>query len=61
MYDQLADPSSASIKQDVIYDDPESARDIPAFIEFHCLDVDEILDPIDSFSEYLSCRLSVLV
>ena len=52
---------SLSIKQGRKYDDPESARDIPAFIEFHRLDVDEILDPIDSFSMYSSCQLLVLV
>ncbi|KIM74861.1 hypothetical protein PILCRDRAFT_691729 [Piloderma croceum F 1598] len=34
------------------YDDPESARDIPTFIEFHRLDVDEILDPIDPFKTF---------
>ena len=42
---------SLSIKQGVKYDDPESAKDIPTFIEFHGLKVDEILDPLDSFSE----------
>jgi hypothetical protein len=52
---------SLSIKQGIKYDDPESARDIPTFIEFHRLDVDEILDPIDSFSKYPCCHLSVLV
>ena len=41
---------SMSIKQGVKYDDPISARDIPTFIEFHKLNVDEILDPLDSFS-----------
>lgn len=41
---------SMSIKQGVKYDSPESARDIPAFIQFHGLDVSEILDPLDSFS-----------
>ena len=47
---------SLSIKQGCKYDDPESARDIPTFIEFHRLDVDEILDSIESFSKYLvSC------
>lgn len=43
---------SMSIKQGIKYDDPESAKDIPAFIQFHNLKTDEILDPIDSFSEY---------
>jgi phosphatidylserine decarboxylase len=52
---------SLSIKQGRKYDDPESARDIPTFIEFHRLDVDEILDPIESFSMYPSCHLSALV
>ena len=33
--------------------DPESAKGIPAFIEFHGLLVEEILDPIDSFSAFL--------
>ena len=52
---------SISIKQGIKYDDPESAHDIPTFIEFHRLDVDEILDPIDSFSKYPRCHLPVLV
>lgn len=41
---------SLSIKQGAKYDSPESAREIPAFIEFHKLNVDEILDPLPSFS-----------
>ncbi|KAJ3497878.1 hypothetical protein NLJ89_g10292 [Agrocybe chaxingu] len=45
---------SLSIKQGVKYDDPESAKEIPAFIEFHSLNVDEILDPLDSFSKKLN-------
>ena len=45
---------SLSVKQGIKYDDPASARDIIPFIEFHRLNVDEILDPIDSFSKYLS-------
>jgi len=40
---------SLSIKQGIKYDDPESAKGIPAFIEFHGLKVEEILDPLDSF------------
>jgi len=43
---------SLSIKQGVKYDDPESAKDIPTFIEFHGLKVDEILDPLDSFKSF---------
>ena len=38
------------IKKGVNYDDPKSAKGIPAFIQFHGLKVDEILDPLDSFS-----------
>ena len=43
---------SLSIKQGIKYDSPESARDIPPFIEFHKLNVDEILKPINEFSMY---------
>jgi len=43
---------SLSIKQGLKYDDPESARDIPAFIEFHNLNVDEILEPVPSFKTF---------
>jgi hypothetical protein len=45
---------SLSIKQGLKYDSPESARDIPSFIHFHGLKVDEILEPISSFSMSLS-------
>jgi hypothetical protein len=45
---------SLSIKQGVKYDSPESAREIPAFIEFHKLNVDDILDPLPSFSRSTS-------
>ena len=41
-----------SVKQGIKYDAPESAKDIPAFIEFHNLDTSEILDPIDSFKNF---------
>lgn len=34
------------------YDDPESAKEIPSFVKFHRLNVDELLDPLDSFSEF---------
>ena len=43
---------SMSIKQGIKYDSPESARDIPSFIEFHNLNVEEILDPLSSFSMF---------
>jgi hypothetical protein len=41
---------SLSIKQGIKYDSPESAYGIQAFIEFHKLNVDEILNPLSSFS-----------
>lgn len=43
---------SLSIKQGAKYDSPESARDIPSFIEFHKLQVNEILEPISSFKTF---------
>ena len=45
---------SLSIKQGLKYDAPESVRDIPPFIEFHNLNTEEILDPLESFSPFLS-------
>lgn len=47
-----------SIKQGVKYDHPASARDIPAFIAFHNLKVDEILEPLDSFSKQFIMSIS---
>ncbi|KAI0771332.1 phosphatidylserine decarboxylase-domain-containing protein [Trametes elegans] len=43
---------SLSIKQGIKYDAPESARDIPAFIAFHRLNVDEILEPLENFKTF---------
>ncbi|KAI0715741.1 phosphatidylserine decarboxylase-domain-containing protein, partial [Cerioporus squamosus] len=43
---------SLSIKQGMKYDSPDSARDIPTFIAFHRLNVDEIRDPLDSFKTF---------
>ncbi|KAJ7767304.1 phosphatidylserine decarboxylase-domain-containing protein [Mycena metata] len=43
---------SLSIKQGVKYDSPESARDIPNFIEFHQLKVEDILEPLSSFKTF---------
>lgn len=40
---------SMSVKQGIKYDSPESKLEIPTFIAFHNLNVDEILDPINSF------------
>lgn len=42
---------SLSIKQGRKYDSPESAKEIPSFIQFHQLNVAEILESIDSFSK----------
>lgn len=50
---------SLSMKQGVKCDAPESAKDIPVFIEFHRLKIDEILDPLDSFSMLFSYRRSI--
>lgn len=47
---------SLSIKQGIKYDDPESTRDILPFIAFHQLNVDEILEPIESFSTCIRCN-----
>ncbi|KAJ7737768.1 phosphatidylserine decarboxylase-domain-containing protein [Mycena maculata] len=43
---------SWSIKQGLKYDSPESAREIPTFIEFHKLKVEEIRDPLSSFKTF---------
>ena len=40
---------SLSINQGIKYDTPESALDIALFIAFHGLNIDEILDPPNSF------------
>ncbi|CAO1627428.1 unnamed protein product [Parajaminaea phylloscopi] len=41
-----------SVKQGKKYDAPSSAREIPGFIAFHNLNVDEIRDPLDSFKTF---------
>ncbi|KDR76858.1 hypothetical protein GALMADRAFT_34005, partial [Galerina marginata CBS 339.88] len=41
-----------SVKQGMKYDDPESVKEIPSFIKFHGLNVDELLDPLDSFTTF---------
>jgi len=43
---------SLTIKQGTKYDSLESAKEIPAFIQFHQLNVDELLDPLDSFRTF---------
>jgi hypothetical protein len=49
-----------SIKQGIKYDDPESAKGIPAFSNSMGLKAEEILDPLDSFSAFL-CLPSILL
>lgn len=41
-----------SLKQGKKYDSSSSAREIPGFIAFHNLNVDEIRDPLDSFKTF---------
>ncbi|KAL8936406.1 MAG: hypothetical protein Q9216_004947 [Gyalolechia sp. 2 TL-2023] len=41
-----------SIKQGKKYDDPSSARDIQSFIDFHQLDMSEVLRPMDQFRNF---------
>ncbi|CAG8452345.1 7063_t:CDS:10 [Paraglomus brasilianum] len=43
---------SLSYKQGKKFDDPTSVRDIKPFIDFHKLNVDEILDPLNSFKNF---------
>ncbi len=41
-----------SVSQGKKYDDPRSKKEIPHFIEFHNLNKEEILDPLDSFATF---------
>ncbi len=41
-----------SFKQGRKYDDPSSARDIQSFVNFHQLDMSEVLKPIDQFKNF---------
>lgn len=43
---------SLSVKQGRKYDNPISARAIPAFIKFHQLDMNEVLEPIENFKTF---------
>lgn len=43
---------SLSIKQGKKYDDPASASQIPGFIQFHQLNMDEVLLPINEFKNF---------
>ena len=40
---------SLSVKQGRKYDNPSSAREIKGFVEFHKLDLSEVLLPIEEF------------
>lgn len=41
-----------SVKQGVKFDNPASAREIAGFIAFHNLDLDEIREPLESFTTF---------
>ncbi|KAL8708639.1 MAG: hypothetical protein Q9220_006464 [cf. Caloplaca sp. 1 TL-2023] len=41
-----------SYKQGKKYDDPNSARDIQSFVNFHQLDMSEVLKPMDQFKNF---------
>ncbi|UZJ53523.1 hypothetical protein CBS101457_002843 [Exobasidium rhododendri] len=41
-----------SVKQGIRYDSPNSAREIPQFIAFHNLSLDEIRDPLESYKTF---------
>ncbi|KDE04672.1 hypothetical protein MVLG_04896 [Microbotryum lychnidis-dioicae p1A1 Lamole] len=43
---------SMSKKQGIKYDSPASVRDIPPFIDFHNLNLDEVRDPLSSFKTF---------
>ncbi|ETS81454.1 hypothetical protein PFICI_06456 [Pestalotiopsis fici W106-1] len=43
---------SLSVKQGKKYDDPASKEDIPGFIKFHNLNMDEVLLPIEEFKNF---------
>ena len=44
---------SLSIKQGRKYDNPLSAREIKGFIDFHQLDMTEVLLPIEEYKTYI--------
>lgn len=43
---------SLSVKQGKKYDDPASKEDIPGFIKFHNLNMDEVLLPMEEFKNF---------
>ena len=48
---------SMTIKQGVKFDSPESVREILPFVAFHGLNVDEFLEPVESFRESIPISL----
>jgi phosphatidylserine decarboxylase len=47
-----------SVKQGRKYDNPISAREIKGFVEFHQLNLDEVLLPLEDFKTYYQIVLS---
>lgn len=43
---------SMSVKQGVKFDSPASAREIAPFVEFHNLDLSEVLEPMSAFTTF---------
>jgi hypothetical protein len=43
---------SMSVKQGLKFDSPESAAEIPAFIQYFKLDMSEVLEPVESFETF---------
>ncbi|KAI9301654.1 phosphatidylserine decarboxylase-domain-containing protein [Cunninghamella echinulata] len=44
--------TNLTVRQGRKFDLPQSAREIPAFIKFHQLDLSEVLEPLDSFKTF---------
>lgn len=49
---------SLSIKQGKKFDNPLSAREIKSFIDFHQLDMDEVLLTVDEFKTYTVLQIN---
>lgn len=43
---------SMSVKQGIKFDSPASVREIQPFINFHNLDMSEVLEPVSSFENF---------
>ncbi|KAI8081723.1 phosphatidylserine decarboxylase-domain-containing protein [Halteromyces radiatus] len=44
--------ANMTVRQGKRFDSPQSAREIPAFIKFHRLDMSEVLEPLDHFKTF---------